>query len=1158
MNCGAGLEQRCPSCGEPVPADARFCPHCGTPLQAGATPPAPAPAVAEAPPAEERRQVTVLFADLSGYTAVAERMDPESVKALVDRSLRRLGEEVERFGGQVDKYIGDNVMAIFGAPVAHEDDAERAVRAALGMQEAMGEINAKLERDFDDVSFELRVGVNTGEVLAGRVGESYTVIGDTVNVAARLQAAGQPGSVTVGDRTRRATAAAIAYDTLEPLDLKGKAEPVPAFVATSALAVPSPRLQIGRETPLVGRADEVALLESVYGRVEREGRPHLVTLVGAAGVGKSRLLRELEVRLRARDPVPNLRQGRCLPYGSSIVFWALGEIVRAECGIVDADPSEVAWRKLTDRLEELLVETGERVTKETGLRQAALLARLLGIEAPEALSPSESADPQRTREAFFSVVRWMIEAIAAERPMVLAFEDIHWADDGMLDLIEHLAQWVRGPLLLLCLARDELLERRASWGGGRRSATSIFLDPLTPTETRDLIASLLPADAGRPELVPKVAERAGGNPFFAEEMVRRLVEEGASDATALPDTVQALLAARLDSLDRFERRLVQQAAVVGRTFWADALAPVADAEGRDLDRALTALRDKDIVVPGEGTALSGEPELAFKHVLIRDVAYAMLPKAVRARKHYEVGGFIEQRAGDRTDEVVALLAEHYARAAALGDEARFEAAELQPIQAKAARFLEAAGDAAAAFYSNSEAFSHYQSARDLAADAGDRARIGEKQGDVALRLGRVNAAIAVWEECLEHHRMDEDLERVAGLHRKIGAGLAHKGERKAAIEHHQKGINLLKDGPPNLELVRLYEEAAWLYMQTGDNMLAIYASEKALRLAERLGETGAASRAHGIFGRVFGRIGDTEKARENLERSVELARGSDDGETILALLALGHHLEISEADYSGADAAYREGLDLAVEVGDVPTQVELHAGLAQLAVYRADWEGVRRSSDASAQLSEREGLVGKLCLPSALRGLLHWRDGEWDEAERLYRRAHELAVQVGWSEVAFTSLFGLSAVLRDRDDAAGAVTALAQALDVCERAGLIGQSIQAMSSRAIALAMGGRAEAAREAAEEAVELATRLRYPVGEAAAAEADGATVGDVERLRAARTRWLALGRPLDAARCELEAGRALHGALAEEALERAAAEYESLGVPHRAQAARAAVAR
>jgi tetratricopeptide (TPR) repeat protein len=506
--------------------------------------------------------------------------------------------------------------------------------------------------------------------------------------------------------------------------------------------------------------------------------------------------------------------------------------------------------------------------------------------------------------------------------------------------------------------------------------------------------------------------------------------------------------------------------------------------------------------------------------------------------------------------MVALLAEHYARAAALGREARFDAAELEPMQAKAVRFLEAAGDAAAAFYSNPEAYAHYQSARELAADDAVRARIGEKLGDVALRLGRVNAAIGVWEECLEYHRLHEDLERVAGLHRKIGAGLAHRGERKLAIEHHQKGINLLKDGPPNLELVRLYEEAAWLYMQTGDNMLAIYASEKALRLAERLGETRAASRAHGIFGRVFGRIGDTEKARENLERSVELARGSDDGETILALLALGHHLEISEADYAGADRAYQEGLDLAVEVGDVPAQVELHAGLAQLAVYRADWDGVQRSSDASALLSEREGLVGKLCLPAALRALLQWRDGEWDEAERLYRRAHELAVQVGWSEVAFTSLFGLSAVMRDRGDPSGAVTALAHALDVCERAGLIGQSIQAMASRAVMLAAGGKPDAAREAAEEAVELARRLHYPVGDAAAGEADGATSGSVEALREARSRWQAIGRPIDAARCELLAGRALSGAAADEALERAAAEYEALGIPHQARAARAAV--
>ena len=262
-------------------------------------------------------------------------------------------------------------------------------------------------------------------------------------------------------------------------------------------------------------------------------------------------------------------------------------------------------------------------------------------------------------------------------------------------------------------------------------------------------------------------------------------------------------------------------------------------------------------------------------------------------------------------------------------------------------------------------------------------------------LGRVDEAIGVWSDCLDWHRGQEDLERVADLHRRIGSALSHKGERKTAIEHYQKGINLLKDGPPRIELVRLYEEAAWLYLHTGDNMLAIYASEKALRLAERLDETRAASRAHGIFGRVFGRIGDTQKARENLERAVELARGSDDGETILALSALGRHLEISEADVAGARAAYEEALALAQEVGMLPAQAELHAWLAQLAAYAADWERVEESTEASAALAEREGLVGKLCLHYALRGLLRWREGRIGEATVLFHRAHELAEEVG-------------------------------------------------------------------------------------------------------------------------------------------------------------------
>src|SRR5918993_3660603 len=1158
MGCGAALERRCPSCGTPAPPEARFCMNCGSALdgaQPAVTPPAPARAAAAALP-EERRQVTVLFADLSGYTAFAEGMDPEQVKSQVDRALLRLGREVERYGGTVDKYIGDNVMALFGAPVAHEDDAERAVRAGLGMQDAMEEINAGMA---SGARFELRVGVNTGEVLAGAVGETYTVVGDTVNVASRLQSAARPGSVTVGERTMRATDAAVSYEALEPLTLKGKAEPVPAWEAVGLIAEHSVRrVAPASESPLVGRRQELGALDSLYERVVREGSSHLVTVVGEAGVGKSRLLREFERSLAEHPSAPTFRTGRCLPYGSGIVFWALGEVLRAECGIVDTDTADEAWAKLAAFTEDLFPgQSG------AGERQAGLIGRLLGVEVPPELTPDEE-DPERMREAFLAALRRGIEAIALRRPFVIAFEDIHWADDGMLDAIEHLAQWVRAPLMLVCLARDELLDRRPSWGGGRRSATQLMLSPLSDEHSRALVRALLPGGA---EVVPAVAERSGGNPLFAEEMARRISEEGTIEAAELPDTVQAVLGARLDSLEPFERRLVQQAAVVGRTFPEGALARVAGAEGRDLGRALVALQEKDILGPAaDGPLLGDERELAFKHVLIRDVAYGMLPKAVRSRKHFEVGTFIEERAGDRTDEVVALLAEHYGRAAALGRESGVAPAELDSMRARALRFLEEAGDAAAKLYANREAAAHYRHARSICPQdsRAEGVRIGEKLGDVSLRLGRVDEAIGVWSDCLDWHRGQEDLERVADLHRKIGAALSHKGERKAAIEHYQKGINLLKDGPPRIELVRLYEEAAWLYLHTGDNMLAIYASEKALRLAERLDETRAASRAHGIFGRVFGRIGDTQKARENLERAVELARGSDDGETILALSALGRQLEISEADVGGARAAYEEALALAEQVGGVPAQVELHAWLAQLAAYAADWDQVERSTEASAVLAEREGLVGKLCLPYTLRGLLRWREGRIGEATVLFHRAHELAEQVGWSEIAFQALFGLAIALRDQGDLDGAAAALDQAIEVCERAGLIAQSIQATGARAVILALAHRPQAAQEAATSAAQMAERLHYPVGRAAALEARGVASGDAEEgaglLLEAEDAWRALDRPLEATRARLLAGQVLLGTDDERAralLADAATQSDELGVPHLAEKARRATA-
>ncbi len=1011
-------------------------------------------------------------------------------------------------------------MAVFGAPVAHEDDPERAVRAGLAMQAAMAEINERIE----GVEFALRVGINSGEVLAGQVGDGYTVMGDPVNVASRLQSAARPASVTVGEITHRLTRSSIEYVELEPLRLKGKSEPVPAWeavrVAVAGTAVTR------ASTPLIGREEESEILSSLFDRVVREERSHLVTVIGQAGVGKSRLLRELAAEVAERQDSPLMRVGRCPAYGSGLAYWALGEIVRDQFQIVDTDDSDAAWSKLRSGFEKLFAEGGVE-GEESPERVAATIARPLGVELPDEVADDvllDGEDPQQTRARMFSAVRSLVEAASRIHPLVLAIEDIHWADEGMLDLIEYLARWVRGPVLVVCLARDELLDRRPGWGGGRRNATTIALEPLARERARDLVLALLPGDEEECDarVVAQVAERSGGNPLFAEEMVNRILEEGAQPGEALPETVHAVLAARLDALTPPERTLIQHAAVIGQTFWQGAV-EAATPPDASVDDLLGSLAEKDLVVSSAGSRLAGEREFAFKHVLIRDVAYSTLPKTVRARKHAEVATFIEERSAERSEAVIGMVADHLGRAAAIGKDSGVEADELHEIRDRAHAALEGAGDVAADLYSNQEALGHYEAALSLDGEEGKcehpdvRARISEKLGDVALRLGRVDRAVELWEECLEYHRGQEDLARVGDLHRKIGAGLWNKGDREGSIGHYQRGIDLLKDGPPCLELVRLYEEAASLYMHTGDNMLAIYASEKALRLAERLSEAAAASRAHGIFGRVFGRIGDSERARENLERSVELARDSDPVEAIRALLALGYHFEISEADYAAAADAYGEALQIAERIGDLPSQVELHASLSTLALHRGEWDAVESGTETVAALVEREGLTGKLCFPHLLRGALRWRGLDLDGAERSLRRAAELADQVGRSEVGFQALHWLATALRDRGEYAGADQALATALDTCERAGLVAQSVEATAARSINQALWGRTDQALALAEEAAGLAERLRYPVGSAAALEARGIAAGEQDTLDQAREAWEALGRPVDAERVE-----------------------------------------
>src|SRR5438552_806596 len=382
-------------------------------------------------------------------------------------------------------------MAVFGAPVAHEDDPERAVRAAFGMQAAMGELNRGIAPEFG-FELPLRIGVNTGEVLAGNVGEAYTVVGDAVNVAARLQVAAPAGGILVGERTRRASDAAVRYEELEPLQLKGKAEPVPAWGAIELRKRDPLVEQPGLGAPLVGRQAELAQLETMYERVVRDRAPHLVTVVGQAGVGKSRLLLELEQRLAPLQAPPRLLRGRCLAFGSSVVYWPLTEMLRAECGILDGDTGPQVRAKLTERLGPLLAgQEGEAQVE----RRLAPLARLLGAEAAADEALIEQEDAQSAREGFFGAVRAVLEALAQERTPLLAWEDIHWADEGTLDLIEYLSQWLRAPVLQVALARDELLERRPSWSTLRRVSTTTFLEPLAPGEIRELIQALLQTGA---------------------------------------------------------------------------------------------------------------------------------------------------------------------------------------------------------------------------------------------------------------------------------------------------------------------------------------------------------------------------------------------------------------------------------------------------------------------------------------------------------------------------------------------------------------------------------------------------------------------------------------------------------------------------------------
>jgi class 3 adenylate cyclase/tetratricopeptide (TPR) repeat protein len=799
----------CGRCGRENPEDSRFCGNCGASLE-------------ETPAREERKVVTVLFADLVDFTSRAERMDPEDVRAMLSPYYERLRAELERYGGTVEKFIGDAVVGLFGAPVAHEDDPERAVRAALAIREAIEQLNESNAT----LDLHVRIGVNTGEALVALgaqpgQGEGMAA-GDVVNTAARLQTAAPTDGILVGEATHRATAPIIDYRPAEPVRAKGKSAPIGAWQAMEARSRLGVDVARTARTELVGREREVALLRDGLARSRAERSPQLVTLVGEPGIGKTRLVFEL---LDVVDRDPELifwRQGRCLPYGEGVSFWALGEMVKAQAGILETDPDEEAAAKLSRTVGDLVTDPEEAGWMEQHLRP------LVGLEA------SELRD-DRQAEAF-SAWRRFLEAMAEVGPAVLVFEDLHWADDGLLDFIDHLVDWAGGvSLLVLCTARPELLTRRPGWGGGKTNSATVSLSPLSEEHTARLIGQLLHRSVLPADVQSSLMARAGGNPLYAEEFARMAADRGPTgelEDLPLPESLQGIIAARLDALNPGDKALLQDAAVLGKVFWLGALAAIGGIDRTEAEQQLHQLERRQFVRRDRRSSVAGETEYAFWHILIRDVAYGQIPRARRAEKHGGAAAWIAGLASDRLEDRSEMLAHHY-RAAL--DFARAAGQPTDHLEEPARTALWAAGERALALNSFSAAQRLFGEAVDLwPKDHPDRPRLVLRLGRALWLTGSTEAAEVLREARDELLRAGR-AEAAAEAEMMLGDILWREARRDPAFEHFDRARTLVAELPTTASKTWVLAHVSRFLTLAGRDEEAIALGREVLGMAESLG-----------------------------------------------------------------------------------------------------------------------------------------------------------------------------------------------------------------------------------------------------------------------------------------------------------------------------------
>jgi class 3 adenylate cyclase/tetratricopeptide (TPR) repeat protein len=821
--CGTPLARACPTCGAVNAPATKFCGECGAGLVAGPAAAATgAPPLARAqPPAAERRLVSVLFADLVGFTTLSESRDAEEVRELLTRYFDTCSRLIGLYGGTVEKFIGDAVMAVWGTPTATEDDAERSVRAALDLVAAV----SALGDEVGEPELRARAGVLTGEaaVTIGAEGQGM-IAGDLVNTASRVQSVAEPGTVFVGGATRRATEPTVVYEEAGAFELKGKDGLIPLWKALRVVAGARGSLKsTGLEAPFVGRGREPRQIKGLFHTCAEERKAHLISVTGIAGIGKSRLGWEF---YKYFDGLPQLtywHRGRCLAYGDGVTYWALADMVRMRCRIVEDEEPASALQKLRSTVEEHIADPEERRFVEPRV------AQLLGLAEQEA----------RDKQDLFAAWRLFFERLADVYPTVLAFEDMQWADESLLDFVEYLLEWSRNsPLYVITLARPELLERRPSWGAGQRNFSSLYLEPLSAAAMEELLVGLVP---GLPApLREQILARAEGVPLYAVETVRMLLDRGLLvqegpvylpigeiDSLEVPETLHALIAARLDGLSADERRVLQDAAVLGKTFTRDALAAVAGTAS-EIEPLLVSLVRKEVLGVQADPRSPERGQYGFLQDLVRYVAYETLAKRERRTKHLSAAEYLSAAFAADEDEVVEVIASHYLAA----HEAAPDADDAAEIKEKARAMLARAGERAESLAAAAEARRYFEQAAGLTEDPSARAALLGSAGEMARRAGDPDSARRLFGESIELHEQVGNTHAAARGLAMLGEVDAFTGRRDDALARMERAFAVISADEPDEDLAMLAARLSVGYWFSGDLERAAERAELALDIAE--------------------------------------------------------------------------------------------------------------------------------------------------------------------------------------------------------------------------------------------------------------------------------------------------------------------------------------